>query len=151
MQKFHKRNCERKKSRLPNLEPKVEQAVGNTRQKDLDAILLRAAAENNYEKVVKAVLAGANINAQDEDGNTPLMHAASNLREDIARFLLENGADINIKNKYNNTALKIAKGFCSRKVIALIKMYKKSASNKAANLKKNECKNTKTEGFLEPT
>ena len=58
--------------------------------------------------VMKASLrAGANINAQDRDGYTPLMHAAAKNCIDIVCVLLQSGASktINAKNYVGNTAL----------------------------------------------
>ncbi len=46
------------------------------------------------------------INAQNERGFTALMRAAEYQRTEVVTLLLENGADVNIKNKRNNrTAL----------------------------------------------
>lgn len=47
---------------------------------------------------------GADVNAQDAWGNTPIMRATHLLPEDIFRILLEYGADVSIKNYYGVSA-----------------------------------------------
>jgi ankyrin repeat protein len=42
--------------------------------------------------------AGANLNVQDKNGNTPLHNAARFGNEEIADILIEAGADVNILN-----------------------------------------------------
>ena len=46
---------------------------------------------------------GADVNALDSNGNTPLINAGSSAI--IARLLLENGADVNARDSNGNTAL----------------------------------------------
>lgn len=52
-----------------------------------------AANEGNLKQVVALIRAGANLNARDEDDWTPLKGACSHGHTDIARLLLEQGAD----------------------------------------------------------
>ena len=67
---------------------------------------LHVAVEKNEVKVLKVLLQnGANVNAIDEAGLTPL-HWASMLRySDIAWVLLQNGADINALDASSRSAL----------------------------------------------
>jgi ankyrin repeat protein len=51
---------------------------------------------------------GAAINNTNKDGVTPLMVAAQQSKIEIFRYLTEIGADINIRNAYNSTALHYA-------------------------------------------
>ena len=44
--------------------------------------------------------AGANINARNREGNTPLHFAAGNGHTEAIRILLDAGADIDAKNNY---------------------------------------------------
>lgn len=44
------------------------------------------------------------VNEQDEYGYTPLYHAVENGRSDIAKYLIEHGSDVNLKNKYGSNA-----------------------------------------------
>jgi len=56
--------------------------------------------EKDIRKVKLALKHGANINIQDDvEGYTPLMSSIAT-RPGLFKFLLENGADITIKNKY---------------------------------------------------
>ena len=51
----------------------------------------------------------ANINLQDEIGNTALMNAINNNDNNMVEFLLENGADISIRNQNDEDALDLAR------------------------------------------
>lgn len=72
---------------------------------------------------------GANVNEKDQDGNTPLIASVRNGsslllhfcfegkviafwiylgRSDIAKLLIENGANVNVKDRDGNTALVLA-------------------------------------------
>jgi len=57
------------------------------------------------------IIKGADVNAKDESGNTPLLYALSWDENgfDVARLLIENGADVNAKDKEGNTPLYYAK------------------------------------------
>lgn len=48
---------------------------------------------------------GADVNLQDNDGDTALKLAAFHLNHLVVQVLLDNGADPNIKNKHGRTAL----------------------------------------------
>jgi len=75
---------------------------------------LHTASENDTEHsiaICKLLLeAGAIINAQENDGYTPLHTAAYNAPNN-AMFLLNNSADPNIKNKAGETPIFLAAGF----------------------------------------
>ncbi len=53
---------------------------------------------------------GANVNATSNDGTTVLHHAASMGREAVVQYLIDNGADLSIRDHSNRTALDIAQG-----------------------------------------
>lgn len=64
-------------------------------------LALMKAARKGHTEVVKTLLEnGANINAQDEDGETALIVAAQNGHTETVKILLENGADVNIIATY---------------------------------------------------
>ncbi|MDI9409016.1 MAG: ankyrin repeat domain-containing protein [Candidatus Pacebacteria bacterium] len=52
----------------------------------------------------------ADVNIQDEDGNTALMMAARNGKSEIVKLLIEFNANVNLRNKYGQTALSMAEG-----------------------------------------
>lgn len=71
--------------------------------------LIVNAIENGNEEMLKALIEkGANVNFQDEDGNTALMLAIEREDEKTAKLLIENGADVNLQNKNGITALMLA-------------------------------------------
>lgn len=51
---------------------------------------------------------GANIEARNEEDDTPLMWAAEHGQTEVVRALLERGADVEARNKYGSTALVVA-------------------------------------------
>ena len=62
---------------------------------------------------------GAEINAVDDEGWTPLMIAASANRIDIVEILIENNANLDLQNSYGNTALHYA---ASKNLIDIVKV-----------------------------
>ncbi|EER27087.1 hypothetical protein D8B26_002726 [Coccidioides posadasii str. Silveira] len=81
--------------------------------KDLDdETALHAAANNtfeiNLEIIDKLVQLGVDINARRTDGWTPLINAIASKDEIKCRYLLANGADVNVITTDNQTALQRA-------------------------------------------
>ncbi|XP_028131929.1 uncharacterized protein LOC114327487 [Diabrotica virgifera virgifera] len=68
-------------------------------QSDLDEELLTAVQDGNLNKVEGLVSQNANVNTTDIYSWTPLHWAAFKDRLEIARFLIEKGADINAADK----------------------------------------------------
>jgi hypothetical protein len=69
---------------------------------------LHHCAENGLTTSVKRLLSIRNINVnvkEDEYGSTPLHSAAWNGHIEIARLLLQNGAEVDAKSNYGNTPL----------------------------------------------
>lgn len=71
--------------------------------------LFRATIEGNTDMVRSLVSSpGADVNAINESGNTPLLEAARYGHEDICRVLIAAGADVKAKDKDGKTALMLA-------------------------------------------
>jgi len=64
-----------------------------------------ATGKNNEEIILRLLKEGADINARDHSGDTPLVYALRNQRFEIAKLLLEKGADVNIKDDIKATAM----------------------------------------------
>jgi ankyrin repeat protein len=67
--------------------------------------LHRLARCNSPDEVRAAIAAGADINARDEFGSTPLAYAVSEKRPDVVAVLLESGADVMVQDDEGSTAL----------------------------------------------
>lgn len=63
------------------------------------SILVEASEEGALSVVRQLKEAGANVNATDEDGTTPLMAAAEEGQEQVVEYLLSVGAEVNAKTK----------------------------------------------------
>ena len=84
---------------------KARSSRGKTlRISKLNRTLLKASEDGNIQKVLQMAKRGANINIQDELGNTPLMYASQWGRATVIRFLIQNGALKDLKNKRGQTA-----------------------------------------------
>ena len=64
-----------------------------------------AAAKGDIEAVKQLVDAGTDVNAKDEDENTPLHRAAYYGHKEIVVLLIAKGADVNVKNDVGYTPL----------------------------------------------
>lgn len=76
------------------------------------------------------------INAVDRNGNTPLIYAIKNNECRVSKYLIENGANISIKNKYGNTPLHVACHMGNMHLVKLIFKY---------SIKNGLCIDVKTE------
>ena len=64
-----------------------------------------SADEGNLEKVELLLKHGANINARDQDGRTPLALAIISKHTAVVKLLIDHGADVNTINVRGNTPL----------------------------------------------
>jgi ankyrin repeat protein len=72
---------------------------------DLDTKLVDAARTHETTELQNLLTKGANPNAKDKNGRTPLMEASSGGYADTVRVLLEYGADVNAKDMVGWSAL----------------------------------------------
>jgi ankyrin repeat protein len=70
---------------------------------------MAAASMGLAQNVRVLISAGANVNARDEKGATPLIWAAISGRPQVVEILLAHGADGKVKNKDGLTALALSK------------------------------------------
>ena len=70
--------------------------------------ILNYASEGNLKKVKECIAIGANINVQDNDGQTALIVASGKGYLEIVTYLVENGANLTIANNKGYTALTYA-------------------------------------------
>ena len=73
-----------------------------------NGLLRRQAKAGNPGAVRVMLMLGANVNARDRDGNTPLYFATFHRYPETMKLLLDHGADVNAKNKEGRTALDMA-------------------------------------------
>lgn len=73
--------------------------MDENQQKEIDAKLIACVNAEDFEGAINAVESGANVNAIDGEGFSPLMLAAFRGSRDIAEYLLGMGADVNLPNE----------------------------------------------------
>ena len=82
----------------PNIDP-------NARGLNSRPVLLAYVWRDNQERVEKLLALGADVNAQDADGDTALHGATETGNTALMQRLLDKGADLNVKNKQGGTPL----------------------------------------------
>ena len=73
-----------------------------------DEDFLRICTDGEIAEIEEALKDGANINAKDPNGETPLMGALSEGNEEVAIFLINKGAALNNYSAIGHTPLHIA-------------------------------------------
>lgn len=92
---------------------------------DADTLLLRAASTGNPDRdVVRYLVAhGANTEARDAHGDTPLLLAVRGNHTRLARHLVDAGADVKVTDAQGKTALAIAQATGATDMAAMLKRY----------------------------
>lgn len=95
--------------------------VGATdKQKVLNGLIRQASAKGNVDLANTAIVFGADVNAQDKNGYTPLLKAAEAGRISIVPALLNAGAKVDAKNFELDTALIRAALFGRREIVEML-------------------------------
>lgn len=91
-----------------------------------------AASSGNVEALKQHLAAGTDINEKDPyGGSSPLISASLFGKTEIAKILIDAGAEINVKNNDGSTALHTAAFFCRPEIVDML--LKKGADKKIKN------------------
>lgn len=83
--------------------------------------IFAAVLHGNMEAIERYLKDGVDINAADANGLTPLAWAAVNDTPfEIAKFLIDNGANVNARDHIENTPLHDAAGAGHREIVAML-------------------------------
>jgi ankyrin repeat protein len=83
----------------------ITKARPNAEQRRLDSQLFYALRDAEFTNVKRCLDAGADVNAMDEYGVTPLMHAISKKDLELLQLFLNSEPDLNMQNSGGFTAL----------------------------------------------
>jgi ankyrin repeat protein len=103
-----------------NSAPESESSVSNTVEPpQID--IHTAVITDNIEALKQHIAAGSNLNEKDPfGGSSPLISASLFGKTEMARTLIDAGADINFQNNDGSTALLTASFFCRPEIVKLL-------------------------------
>ena len=91
-----------------------------------------AARQGNLQAIRQHIKAGSNLNEKDPaTGATPLITAATFDQSEVARALINAGADLNVRNNDGSTALHCAAFLCRKDIVR--DLLQKGADKDARN------------------
>ena len=93
------------------------EAPAKLRAADLNISIHQAAEEGKIEALKQHLASGTNVNLKNDGGSTPLIEASRKGHKEIAKLLIENGADVNCKLEYT-TDIESIEGWTSLHVAA---------------------------------
>jgi ankyrin repeat protein len=109
---------------LAILLPACSQSNGSNKKTSANAPEIdihNAVLFNNLEAVRQHIEAGTNINLKEPmSGSTPLVSAATFGRTEIAKMLIDAGADLTISNNDGTTPLHAAAFFCRVEIVQML-------------------------------
>ena len=79
--------------------------VGAPAASPRELALLKAACNQDIDRVKSLIEEGVSVDAANRFGNTVLMVAIGGRHEDIVKLLIANGANVNVFNNYKTTPL----------------------------------------------
>lgn len=80
-----------------------------------------AVVSGDVETIKQHIAAGTNINEKDPyGGSSPLISASLFGKTDVAKVLIDAGADINLQNNDGSTALHTAAFFCRPEIVKML-------------------------------
>lgn len=86
--------------------------------------LMIAASRGDQTEVRRLIERGSEINAADIFGNTALTYAAMGGHAAVLEFLLQNGADVQIKNKRGHDCLELAEARGHEQTVSILRCAK---------------------------
>jgi glutaminase len=118
---------------LNKIDPRKDK---KTSKQQIITEFLYACMENDMNTIRRMILAGADVNIMDYDRRTGLHIAASEGHYEVVLYLLENGADPTIKDRWDNTANEDSERQNHPEISQLLKKYTNS-NFEELNKKKN--------------
>lgn len=108
--------------------PNPVSLLPNGKQIELAPLTLLNAAKNNRLHLIKNILTNVvvDINFQNIDGMTALMVAAEQGNHEIAKVMLEHGAEVKIENYNNKTAYDIALRASQKEIAMMLRNFSHS-------------------------